>query len=118
VAAAGPVTNIIIALFFGLILRSDLISSAAAIYLMAYIVFINIVLALFNLMPVPPLDGSKIFYALIPQQYQQIRHFFESHSLIMILIFLVFLWQYITPLISIVFSLMVGIPLGAFFPIM
>ena len=113
VAAAGPATNIIIAIVFGLIIRSGMVTSVSALYLMAYIIFINVVLALFNLMPIPPLDGSKILYALIPAKYGHIRGFFETHSFITLIIFIIFLWQYITPLIFFFFQLIVGLPLTA-----
>ncbi len=115
VAGAGPLTNIIIAVFFGLILRLQLELPPSASYLMALIVFINIVLALFNLMPVPPLDGSKILYSLIPSKYGHIRNFLETHSLIAILIFIIFLWQYVTPVIFFFFQLITGMPLDVLF---
>ncbi len=65
VALAGPLSNIIIALVFGTILRWGVVAAtSAAGSIMIIIVVINLVLALFNLIPIPPLDGSKIFFSL------------------------------------------------------
>ena len=55
IALAGPASNLLIALIFGTLIRFGLMYE-----LFGYIVIINIVLAIFNLIPLPPLDGSKI----------------------------------------------------------
>jgi Zn-dependent protease len=74
VAIAGPASNFIIALIFGLFLRffgGALIAAGTTspmfIQLVALIVFVNIILGLFNLIPFPPLDGSKVFADLFPK---------------------------------------------------
>ena len=65
VAVAGPASNIILALIFGLIIR--FVNLDAGLILVAgLIVQVNIVLAIFNLIPIPPLDGSKILFAILP----------------------------------------------------
>jgi len=67
VAGAGPATNILLALVFGLLIRFGSMTMSPELFkAFATIVFINIVLALFNLMPIPPLDGSKVLSALLP----------------------------------------------------
>lgn len=74
VSLAGPASNLLLALLFGLGLR---LFSDDAIYQMSMLVAmiwygmsINIVLAVFNLLPIPPLDGSKILFGLIPERYE------------------------------------------------
>ena len=62
VAAAGPAVNIFLALIFSILIRiSDpSIFTASFMDISAFVVIINIILAFFNLIPIPPLDGSKI----------------------------------------------------------
>lgn len=73
VAAAGPAVNILIAVIFSVLLRlHDVLSlGAPAVELFYYIVFINVLLAMFNMIPIPPLDGSKILMAVLPFNAQQ-----------------------------------------------
>jgi len=72
VGAAGPVSNIILAIFFGIILRfikgspEFLSSSHLFIIFLQICVLINLGLSFFNLLPVPPLDGSNILMGLLP----------------------------------------------------
>lgn len=67
VAGAGPAVNIFLALFFGLLIRFGGVSmSEATLSAFAVIVYINLLLALFNLIPLPPLDGSKILSVILP----------------------------------------------------
>lgn len=74
VAIAGPATNLLIALLLGFFLRFSPFMGGMGILppffltLIAWIVYINIFLALFNLIPVPPLDGSKILADLLPHR--------------------------------------------------
>lgn len=113
VAAAGPGANIVIALIFGLLLRYATASGAAwatpaFVQITAVIVFINILLAIFNLMPIPPLDGSKLLFAIFPSKLHEIRAFFDRYGLILIIFFIFFLWQFIFPVIIFIFRMIVG----------
>lgn len=65
VAFAGPASNFAIALFAALVIRANVlpIEIASAVFL---IVLVNIMLGIFNLIPIPPLDGSKVLAALLP----------------------------------------------------
>lgn len=117
VAFAGPLSNIIIILIFGLILRffGQIVSIlpfmtffTPALPLVSTIVLVNIVLAVFNLVPIPPLDGSKILFAILPQSLGGVRDFLERYSLFLSLFFIFFLWQYVSPLITFFYYLVVG----------
>jgi len=70
VAFAGPATNLIIAVVFALPFRFGAAESFGGDYavILSYVVFWNVLLGLFNLVPVPPLDGSNILYAFVPPQ--------------------------------------------------
>lgn len=101
VAAAGPATNLFLALIFSLIIRSSefLDISATFTQIAWYIVYINILLAMFNMLPIPPLDGSKILTSILPfrlqQQYRQFAQTVERFGLFamfaFIFIFITFL---------------------------
>lgn len=110
VALAGPLSNFIVALFFGLLIRSGLISNNL-IQPASLIVFINIVLGLFNLIPIPPLDGSKILFGILPYNLMYIRTFLEKNWYWLIFIFIFFVWKLFVPVIYAVFILFTGLGL-------
>ena len=76
VGAAGPGANLLIALILGLVLRflPQIFPGAEVLFTatLGVIVYINIFLALFNLLPFPPLDGSKIFADAFPNVFQKL----------------------------------------------
>ena len=63
-----------------------------------YIIFMNVGLGVFNLIPLPPLDGSKVLVAILPANA---RNWFESHERILYLVFII-IW--ITPIASLIIS--------------
>ncbi len=112
VAVAGPVSNILVAIIFGLVIRlitGDTAQVTSLVYIAALIVQVNLVLAVFNLIPIPPLDGSKILFALIPNQYSKIKDSLEKFGFILVLIFVFFLWQLVAPVVGVFFRLITGI---------
>ncbi len=109
VALAGPLSNICIALACGLTLRFvGMGLPIATIQILSDITLINIVLALFNLVPLPPLDGSKILLSLLPEKANKIREIFEKYGLFLTIFFIFFVWKFFTPLIFLVFYAIVG----------
>jgi Zn-dependent protease len=110
IAIAGPLSNIAIALVFSVIIRFVYIGTVTPfIQILLYIVIINIVLAIFNLVPIPPLDGSKLLFAFLPNQYGRTRILLETYAPILILVLIFFLWKYISPIIWPIFELFTGI---------
>jgi len=112
VAAAGPISNILLALFFSIIIRlngSILFLPSSFIELSVLIVFINLILAIFNLIPVPPLDGSKILYSFLPAHLLPELRRFESYGLFLVLLVVIFLWKFIFPLVLYFFNLFTGL---------
>jgi Zn-dependent protease len=99
-------SNIVIALCFGLLIRFGL-GSPVFLSLAAAVVLVNLVLAVFNLVPIPPLDGSKLLFALAPQD-GRFRAFYERSSFALLIIFIFFLWQYLAPVALALFSLITG----------
>jgi Zn-dependent protease len=122
VAGAGPAVNLIIAVVFGLLIRFGIMFdiftlSSSFVQLAGYIVFLNILLALFNLMPIPPLDGSKVFASLLPYRYSSAFANFQisiaRYGLLamfgFIFIFIFLLWPFLQTAISFLFSIITGI---------
>lgn len=112
VAVAGIFANICLAIVFGLIIRFgfayDMLSSSF-LHISATVVFINLVLALFNLMPIPPLDGSKILFALFPVFSNRMRFFLDKWGFWLVLVFVFFLWEFVAPLVGVVAHLITGL---------
>lgn len=117
VSLAGPGANLIIALVFGLIMRVMAwvgASSAFAVNLFGLfqiIVWINLLLAVFNLIPIPPLDGSHILFAFLPERFEKVKIFMQRYSLFILLFFIMFLFTLIVPVVAFLFRLITGIPL-------
>jgi Zn-dependent protease len=103
VAAAGPAANVFIAIVFAVLVRSAdaLQLSATFVNLAQSIIILNLFLALFNLVPIPPLDGSKILPKFLPfslaLKYESFRRFFEQNIAlsfsVVIIVFILFLGQ-------------------------
>ncbi|MEI6042079.1 MAG: site-2 protease family protein [bacterium] len=100
VAFAGPLSNIVLAVIAGLTIRFfGLGLPGPAIVALEIIVLTNLVLATFNLVPIPPLDGSRILSAILPQKARYIMHTLERYGLLFSLLFVFFLWQLIIPVV-------------------
>jgi Zn-dependent protease len=88
VAAAGPAMNVAIAIIFAVLVQNAEILNLSGTFvtLAVQIIMLNIFLAIFNLMPIPPLDGSKILPKFLPYRlaigYDRIRQVFERNLVI------------------------------------
>jgi Zn-dependent protease len=109
VALAGPVSNLLVALVFGLLIRFfPGLERFPAMFLFA-IVFINILLAVFNLMPIPPLDGSHILFTFLPYSMQRFRVMLSQYGFLILVVFIVVGgFRLLSPLILAIFSLITG----------
>lgn len=118
VASAGVLANLAIAIIFSIFIRF-----APALGLPAYDVFspdpfyritfiivaLNIGLAIFNLIPIPPLDGSKILFNLLPSSFYGAINFIESYSFVLIIIFIMFFSNFLYPVLTSLFHLFTGL---------
>ena len=111
VSAVGPGSNFAIAVIFSLLIRIAVLNnlSPSFVSISATIVFINLVLAVFNLMPIPPLDGSKVLFSLLPLHLQHVREFLERYSLVLVFVFIFFVWQALFPVITWLFGILTGL---------
>jgi Zn-dependent protease len=100
VALAGPLSNIIIGSIFTILIRLAPVLGFSPVFVtLAFIVvLVNFILASFNMIPIPPLDGSKILTTLLPfEQQDRFRFFMEKWGLLLVVLFIFFLW---TPLFN------------------
>ena len=115
VAVAGAAANLALALVFGLILRfwPEISGPAAAnFYALAQsVVIINLVLAVFNLIPIPPLDGSHILFAFLPPSQTDFKIFLQKYGFIFLLVFIFFFMPVIWPIIAFLYQILTGVPL-------
>lgn len=94
VAAAGPVSNLVMAILAAIALRlmvaMDLASSDAVLFVanVVYVfIFINVALFIFNLIPIPPLDGSKVMFSLMnPSTVWRVRPTLEQYGFLILLV--------------------------------
>lgn len=111
VAIAGPAANVLLAIFFGLLMRFfDLSFLPSLGFFIAIIVWINLLLAVFNLIPIPPLDGSKILFSVLPPSWRDFEFQLERYGFFLILLFIFFGFGLILPLIFWLFGLITGQP--------
>jgi Zn-dependent protease len=95
IALAGPFSNLVLAVLSGAVLwlLSNNIALSPNSLLSVFLVFLvqfNIILMLFNLLPIPPLDGSKLLFALIPDRYAQLRNTLAVQGPIILLFLVIF----------------------------
>jgi Zn-dependent protease len=110
VAVAGPLGNLIIALLFGLTLRFlPMELSQTTVGLFQIIIFINVLLMIFNLVPIPPLDGSKVIAPFLPVNLQIQMAKLEPYGMFLVILFLWIGLPLIVPIINLVFNIITGI---------
>lgn len=109
VALAGPVSNFALAFLFGLLIRFGIFPEFVVGFI-GVIVYANILLGVFNLIPIPPLDGSKLLYALLPNTdfWANFKANLERYGFFILLFFVFFAFQIIFPIMSGLYILFTG----------
>lgn len=105
VAAAGPLSNFFLAIVFAVLLHySSLFPFGQGIgpELLLSIIWVNVALGIFNLIPVPPLDGSKVLFAFLPAHWDKILHALERYQLMLLFLAIIFAGRLLVPLAEIV----------------
>ena len=114
VGLAGPLANIALAVVFGMLLRFAPLGmdnfSESLILVFGYIVWVNLLLAVFNLLPIPPLDGSHILFAFLPYSMENLKIVLTQYGFFILLFIIFFLFEWILPVVNYLFYLIVGIP--------
>lgn len=137
VAIGGPATNFLLALIFGLVARFMPLAGSlketlavgffqgdngyllslthgsmlSSLFVLSIIIcFINLLLMIFNLVPIPPLDGSKILMAVLPYGWREKFYRIEPYGIFIILFLLMFgLFSLLWPVLIFLFSLITGV---------
>lgn len=107
VALAGPMANFATAILFGLIMRFFNLNFSLLNFL-SIIVIYNLFLGLFNLVPIPPLDGSHILFSLLPRSTAKLKVFLIRNRLLLLLLFIYFGLDIMFTLVIILYSFLVG----------
>jgi Zn-dependent protease len=117
IALAGPVSNFLIAIVFGLVVRSMAafmpIASNPVLYnvysLLNIVVFVSVLLACFNLIPIPPFDGSRIVFAFLSGRAEIFWLKIEQYgTLLIILLLFGGMLNFLSPLVVSIYQLIVG----------
>jgi len=109
VAIAGPLANFALAIIFGLTLRffPSLLVIQKVSFIFIYIVQINLILGLFNLLPIPPLDGSHILFTFIKSK--ELKMFFMRYGLIVLIFGIYVLLPHLSRLVGWLTGLIIGL---------
>ncbi len=115
IALAGPASNFLIAFIFGLLVRTGISSGNSVedplLLMFQIIVYVNVLLGVFNLVPIPPLDGSKVLFGFLPSRIisPNVMAFLEQNGMIILVFFMFFGFTLISPVIGFLFRAFTGI---------
>ncbi len=111
VALAGPLSNIFLALVFGLSIRAlppHSVFFQNLITAFSFIVWINLLLGIFNLLPFPPLDGSHVLFTFLPYSTQKIKRLLAQYGLFFLLIFIFIFFPLLISVVNLFFTTITG----------
>jgi len=106
IAIAGPLSNLLLAFVFGLFAQLMPLSNMRPFF--EIIVYANVLLGIFNLVPIPPLDGSKLLYAVLPDSLYKFKMTLERMGPLFLIIFIFAFFHLITPIIQFIYLLLIG----------
>ncbi len=112
VAVAGPMVNLALAVLAGLAIRvAGGGASELLVEMLSYVVWINIVLAFFNLIPIPPLDGHWLLMTFLPARFHDLKVALYRYQIFFLVILLFVVFPMLTPVMSWLFAILTGLRL-------
>lgn len=100
IGIAGPLTNLALAIISAVFIRTFLNSlEIGVVEALLTFVKINVALFVFNMIPFPPLDGSRLLYAFAPEPLQKVMYQIESGGFLTIMIFIFLLFPFLSPVV-------------------
>src|ERR687886_739263 len=100
VAFAGPATNLAIVALCAVLIRLQPFQGRLFLFCILGVAFVNALLFIFNLVPIPPLDGAKVIFPFLPRSMSGFVHFMNQHgpTILLVLVLLTFLPMFPSPL--------------------
>ena len=98
IGIAGPLTNLVLAAVTAIIVRLGFLPEPFSTFMVIFCV-LNVALFIFNMLPIPPLDGSRLLYAFAPEPVQRVMYRIESMGFAFLIIILFLLLPYLSPIL-------------------
>jgi len=110
VAIAGPSMNFLVAIIFGLLIRFFPFLPEGFLVIFSLITVYNLAWGIFNLVPIPPLDGSHILFTFLPEKFTQLKLALQQYGMFILLFFIFFGLRYVFLGVQTLYFLIVGQP--------
>lgn len=113
VGLAGPLSNLLLAIVAAALIRLFAFGNSTIPFAVLGSFFeINIAVFIFNMIPYPPLDGSRVLYAFAPEPVKRVMEQIEATGLIGIFIFMFLIFQFLLPVVDMVQNFFMRLLLG------